>query len=198
MDSGSFDFTILRYHSNGSLDNSFNGSGIVTTSISPGLDQATSVIIQPPDNKIVVAGQSDALGNPKFAIVRYLNDGKLDTTFNGTGIVTTSIGAISLGSSLISQANGKIVVAGSSSDGQGPRFTLARYNQDGKLDATFNQTGIVTTDIGTKPSEAFSIAIQPDGKLVVAGFTYDFDFVLARYLGDPINVFYLPTILKNR
>jgi len=116
--------------------------------------------------------------------------GDLDTSFNGTGKVTTTIASGGLGYGTAIQSNGKIVVAGDGWTGTQHAFALARYNRNGSLDTTFNSTGIVTTAIGTFRDAAAGVAIQPDGRIVAAGVMVtgagnDY-FALARYLGDCI------------
>ena len=107
----------------------------------------------------------------------------LDHSFNGTGIVTTSIRTHDIGSAVAIQSNGRIVVAGGSS-GSDVDFALARYKTDGTLDTSFNGTGKVTTPIGNNDDRAYSVAIQSDGKIVAAGYSYvgtSSDFALIRY-----------------
>ena len=87
------------------------------------------------------------------------------------------------------QANGRIVVAGSITDLNtfNDDFALARYNTTGALDSTFGTGGLVTTGFGDSASaDATSLAIQPDGEIVVAGTVNDFNtftqgFGVARY-----------------
>jgi uncharacterized delta-60 repeat protein len=193
---------IARYTITGSLDTSFNGNGIVTTSIGS-YANAAAVAIQP-DGKIVTAGGGWDSTHASFALVRYGNSGELDTTFNGTGIVTTSIGGSGSATSATLQADGKIVAVGGSSNGpDSSNFAVARYNSDGSLDASFNHTGVVTTSTGSL-SAALSVAIQPgDGKIVVSGIngtSNHFKFIVARYLGQDSHSYFchLPVILKRR
>lgn len=165
--------TIIRYKSDGSLDNEFNNTGIVTTTI--GTHSFASSVTLQPNGKIIAAGGGDSA----LAVVRYNDDGSLDAEFNGTGIVTTTIGSRSSASSVMYQPNGKIIVAGGSDDD----FALARYNPDGSLDTSFNQTGIVTTSVQGDESSASSVAIQSNGKMVVAGISGEFN---APPIGDLI------------
>src|SRR5262249_57418328 len=81
--------------------------------------------------------------------------------------------------SLAVQQDGKIVLAGEASLNGDRDFALARYNGDGTLDASFGTGGKVTTTFGQN-DVAFSVAVQPDGKIVTAGFGL-FRFALARY-----------------
>src|SRR6516225_4144532 len=96
-------------------------------------------------------------------------DGDLDTTFGSGGMVITNFGGYDFASALALQSDGKIVAAGTTRPG-GPsgssNFALARYNSDGSLDTTFGTGGRVTAD---SLGEAFALAIQSDGKIVVAG-----------------------------
>ncbi len=178
-----YDFALARYNSNGSLDTTFDADGKVTTAIGIGTDFITAIAIQS-DGKIVVAGISNSGGtNDDFALARYNSNGSLDTTFDADGKATTAIGGYDNARGLAIQSDGKIVVAGSSSNGTDDDFMLARYNSNGSLDTTFDADGIVTTAIGTSGDIANAIAIQSDGKIVVAGISgnTDVDFVLARY-----------------
>jgi len=169
----------------GSLDTTFNTTGKVTTAIGAINDSALAVAIQS-DGKIVAAGYSYNGANYDFALVRYNTDGSLDTTFNTTGKVTTAIGASNDSAYVIAiQSDGKIVAAGYSDNGANDDFALVRYNTDGSLDTTFNTTGKVTTAIGASNDYAYAVAIQSDGKIVAAGYSYNGandDFALVRYL----------------
>jgi uncharacterized delta-60 repeat protein len=178
------DFAVVRYHSNGSLDTTFNTTGKVTTPILAVHDYATSVAIQS-DGKIVLAGYAHNGANNDFALTRYHANGSLDTTFNTTGKVTTPILASNdLAYGLAIQSDGKIVLAGYAHNGANEDFAVARYNSDGSLDTTFNTTGKVTTPVLSSTDIATSIVLQPDGKIVLAGYANngtDNDFALVRY-----------------
>ncbi len=176
------DFTVTRYLSNGSLDTSFGTAGIVTTSIGSGFDEAFDVAIQG-DGKIVVAGRTNSSGTYQFAVARYNVNGSLDTSFDGDGIATTSVGGIQdIGTSLALSADGKIVVAGWSLNGSNQDFALVRFNSDGSLDSTLDGDGKVTSDFGSSES-ASDVEIQADGRIVLAGFG-GVGFLLARYNPD--------------
>jgi uncharacterized delta-60 repeat protein len=181
------DFALARYNPDGSLDTNFNGSGTVTTPISSADDYASDLVLQP-DGKLVAAGASFNGSSYDFALARYNPDGSLDTSFHGTGTVTTAIGAGSdVASALVLQPDGKLVAAGFSNNGSNNDFALVRYNPDGSLDTNFNGTGKVTTAIGPGFDAAHALVLQPDGKLVAVGHSYngtDADFALARYNPD--------------
>jgi uncharacterized delta-60 repeat protein len=164
-------FALARYTTAGVLDTSFDGDGIVTTDFGS-VDGAYSVAIQS-DGKIVVAGFS----NNDFALARYTTAGVLDTSFDGDGKVTSNLGGNDIGRSVVIQSDGKIVVIGGFSNRD---FALARYTTTGVLDTSFSGDGMVTTDFGGDVDVAYSVAIQSDGKIVVAGVSNN-DFALARY-----------------
>jgi uncharacterized delta-60 repeat protein len=157
---------------------------VVRTGFGGANDTGNAVVLQT-DGKIVMAG---AAGD-HFAVVRYNNDGSLDTSFGGTGKVITHFGARKSAATAVRiQNDGKIVVAGYSSNGFDTAFAVARYNPDGSLDATFDGDGRVTTQVRGISDRAFALAIQGDGKIVVGGeaatFAGDYDFALVRYNPD--------------
>ncbi len=178
------EFAVLRYNSNGSLDNSFDLDGKTTTAIGPTGCIAYAIAIQP-DGKILVAGESTNVTNKDFALVRYHSNGSLDLTFDADGIVTTAIGNLSeIANAIVLQSDGKIVLAGYSHNGHDIDFAIARYNADGSLDNSFDADGIVTTMIDTFSDAIQTIALQPDGKILVGGYTSNGsngDFIVARY-----------------
>ena len=179
-----FQFALVRYNPNGSLDTTFDADGIVTTAVGANHANITDIAVQS-DGKIVVAGNSSNGANNDFTIARYNSDGSLDTTFDGDGIASTPIfSGQDLVSSLAIQLDGKYVVAGFANNGAFTDFAVARYNPDGSLDTTFDGDGIVTTPIGTGNSQTSDVAIQADGKIVVGGwstFSGNSDFVVVRY-----------------
>lgn len=114
--------------------------------------------------------------------------GQLDPDFSGDGIQTSPIGSgDDIGRSIVVQNDGKFVVAGSSFNGTDTDFALTRYNPDGTLDTTFSGDGKVTTHIGSYADDAYAVALQTDGKIVVvgnAGSAADVDMAVARFLPD--------------
>ena len=185
-----FDFVLARYNADGTLDAGFGSGGKVTTAIGGSDDRGRSVALQW-DGKIVVAGMVNNGSDLDFALLRYNADGTLDTSLDGDGIVTTAVGSGSdQGYAVTVQANGKIVVGGAA---QAPSnyfdFALARYNANGSLDTGFGVGGKVISDFVGNTDAGTSLALQADGTIVVAGYSTngsDYDFALARYLGDPV------------
>jgi uncharacterized delta-60 repeat protein len=184
------DFALARYNANGSPDTTFNGTGRVTTDLGSTTDLAYSVAVQS-DGKILLAGAS---GN-QFALVRYHGaaatgtPGTLDTAFGTGGIVLTTVISFDIGRSVVVQGDGNILVAGSAFNGTNYDFALVRYKNDGTLDASFGTGGIVTTPVGSNYDYATSMALQTDGKILVAGYSSNgsnYDFALVRYHGAAV------------
>lgn len=179
-------FALARYLPDGAPDNSFSDDGKQTTDFIDGFEQAYSVALAP-DGKIVLAGSISIVGiNGDFAIARYNTDGTLDISFSDDGLLTTDFNSNDdLAAGVKIDAEGKIIVAGTSYSSTNSTFAIARYHTDGTLDSGFSGDGVLTTSIGSNNPEAHSVLIQPDGKIVVAGYAYvgnDIDFALARYI----------------
>ncbi|HYV91298.1 MAG TPA: T9SS type A sorting domain-containing protein [Chitinophagales bacterium] len=177
-------FVLVRYNANGTLDNSFSTDGFVTASFA-GDDIAYGIALQS-DGKAVLGGTSTGGGGTgKFALARFNTSGVLDNTFSSDGLLSLSIGSTCVAYSLAIQPDGKILEAGLSGDNPNQQFAVVRVNTDGSIDNTFSSDGKTTTDIGNGEDDGNSIAIQPDGKIVVAGFSGDDNvnnFSVARYL----------------
>jgi uncharacterized delta-60 repeat protein len=176
-------FTLARYTITGSPDSSFGNSGIVTTAIS-NLATINAIAVQP-DGKIVAVGGSGTNSQNTLSLARYTITGSLDSEFGSGGVVTTPIdNNYFSGQDLIIQPDNKIIVTGYNEDSSANSYiALARYNNNGNLDSEFGNGGIVTTSIGIDAYSA-RVAIQTDGKIVVAGGSIDglqHTFALARY-----------------
>jgi len=178
------ELAVVRYNSNGSMDNSFDTDGMVTTAVGSA-SAGQSIAIQG-DGKIVVGGYG-TVANNDFLVVRYNSNGTLDTGFDADGIVTTPIGSgADYGAAVGIQADGKIVLAGYTYTTTRYQFALARYSSTGALDAGFDTDGKVTTSISASDSDyVYAMALQLDGKIVVGGLSENgWDtgvFALARY-----------------
>ena len=179
-----FDFAIARYNANGSLDNTFSDDGMQFTDF--GLnDEGISLVVQP-DGKIIVGGSSDIT----FAIARYNTDGSLDATFSDDGKLMIPMGYADWAKSVALQTDGKIILAGHSykdANYDTAYFAVVRINSNGTLDNTFSNDGKAFTDFENSPSFANAVTIQSDGKIVVAGRSYingHNNFSIARYNTD--------------
>jgi uncharacterized delta-60 repeat protein len=174
---GALAFALTRYNSNGNLDNSFGDTGIVVTRLDTNnfydrADDECKVLLIQPDGKIIAAGYTGN-GSPfsyAFGLVRYKEDGIIDSSFGNAGKVITQAYFRTLGSSAALQPNGKIIIAGWNSPGLGDNnFALARYKKNGSRDSSFAQNGIDTIDFYHYSDQAATVAIQANGKIIVVG-----------------------------
>jgi len=213
---GAYNFAVARFNTNGTLDTSFNSGGAQPGTASTTIDgfainnTGNSVAIQQ-DGKIVVAGTADIGGAYNFAVARFNTNGTLDTSFNaagtqpGTASTTIDNSTYNIGTSVAIQEDGKIVVAGFALIGGTFKFAVARFNTNGTLDTSFNaaeiQPGTASTTIDNSTDNNFgkSVAIQQDGKIVVAGDAFIdgvTKFAVARFNGDAIVAMIDPFALR--
>jgi uncharacterized delta-60 repeat protein len=158
-------FALARYNPSGFLDTSFSGDGKQTTEFDNSTRAAAEDVALQPNGKIVAAGGGGATGD--FALARYNPNGSLDTSFSGDGRQTTNFGGYNGAYGIAIQDDHKIVLAGFTRDD----FGLARYNSKGLLDTSFSGDGKQTTDFGGDAEGAGGVALQANGKIVVAGGT---------------------------
>ncbi|MGZ4136650.1 MAG: hypothetical protein ACXVPX_03685 [Actinomycetota bacterium] len=181
-------FQVTRFTADGAIDTTFGGGdGKVTTNTGQGEEAATGVAIDR-GGSVIVIGYTDlpheggeTFGPSKFALVRYAGDGSLDRSFRTNGRVKTAFSTDAFPHGVVVQADGKIVAVG----GVGTRFGLVRYATDGTLDPTFGGDGKVTTNLSSDVDDARAIALQEDGRIVVAGTASGVGrgaFALVRYL----------------
>ncbi len=162
------DFALARYNGDGSLDTSFGSGGKVVTDAG-GLGGASSVDVLP-SGKILVAGNAYA-GGSDFALMRYNSDGSLDLSFGDDGKVIEDVGSAAGCYGMVVQPDGKILLAGYAGRGQrqASSFCVARYSSNGRLDSSFGKDGLAKTQFSDGFDDAHAIALQPDGKIVLAG-----------------------------
>ena len=161
--------------------NAVNPTGIVLTSVTGNEDEGAASFIDPTSQNIVVAGSSfcppTSPYSYKMSVARYLSNGSLDTSFNGTGFTITDgpkAGANygSCAADYPSSSGDKIVVGGSFWPTAGSiwtEFAVTRYNAGGSLDTTFGTTGEVVTNIGNGQSSANAVLVLPNGDILAAG-----------------------------
>lgn len=178
-------FCATRYDAIGGLDISFNGNGKVVTPVTLNGGRSTASALYP-NGKIAIVGYCTSAFYYKFCAARYNEDGSLDLTFGGTGIVSTPmVSGHAVANSATLQPDGKLLLAGHCYNGANADYCVARYNTDGSLDTTFSTFGWISTPIGSGEDQGNAVVLQPDGKIVVAGFCGG-GFCAARYLGGPL------------
>ena len=183
---------VARYLTTGALDPTFDGDGLVTVSFflpPPAVDsgaEARAVLLQP-DGRLVLAGPFGSGPPPQsfFAVARLNANGSLDAAFGTAGRVITPVPVGTQAVAGLLQPDGRIVVVGSTQGNSS--VALARYNVDGKLDITFGGTGVFLLPM-PRPFEPRDIALQPDGRILIAGrYTApsgSWDFGLLRILAN--------------
>ena len=144
----------------GDLDTTFGGGRVI---VPFGTEAGAGGVAVQPDGKVVVAGSSDA--TPGFAVARLLPNGSPDTSFGGTGVVTTTLGKSAGSTDVAVQSDGKIVAVG----GSNQDFAIVRYLGNGKLDPSFGEGGVVIMPVGTLGDYATAVAIGPGGPIAVTG-----------------------------
>ena len=176
---------IARYNSDGSLDTSFAGDGILVPEIPAGFFRSLSAVAVEPDGRIVAVGQHEF----NFLVARFNSDGTADTSFGGDGIVISpsSTGSIGGATAVVLSGDGKVIVVGNNGGGQFSDFLIGRYNADGSPDTSFGGDGFVSTDLGAEQFDiATAIAMVQGDKILVTGGGGDasVSFALARYNSD--------------
>jgi uncharacterized delta-60 repeat protein len=168
---------VARVSLSGALDTSFNGVGYVSKSIGTGPRVSAVRCFFSGINfrivKILVSGDTD--GGTNFMVGRFNNDGSTDTSFGSSGVTLTPIPGDSvqdfafavMPGSLLVQVGTRTFYAPCESD-----IVVARYlYSTGFLDTNFYSSGVLTTNIGNRLAEANAISLQPDGKILIAGYS---------------------------
>ena len=172
---------VVRYRRSGAVDPSFGAHGIVLTAPANGPAAAKAVAAQD-DGRLVVAGDTSVTERQSvFALVRYTRSGKLDATFGHGGAMLTAFAgpprpgkfALASAEDLALQRDGRIVaVGGTSNIVDRMQLAVARYTTTGALDSSFGQGGKVVAPLNRAPLGGVgAVALQRDGKIVVAGTT---------------------------
>ena len=188
-------FELARYNPDGSLDTSFGDNGIVTT-VFPHGSYASALALQA-DGRILAAGTdyvdftSEASSDTDFAIARYEPDGSPDFDFGSGGQVTTDFERLNDDAfAVLPRSDGSIVAVGSSRDRLSDYdFAVARYLPNGQLDTAFGTAGKTSTDFNKGFDRARAAVLQPDGRIVAAGFSITpngghENFAAVRYLAN--------------
>ena len=174
-------FAVFRLNSDGSLDTSFNSVGYNSPNDPVNSSSSVNVVLLQSDGKIVAAGQTGQPGDTGL-MMRFNADGTAEGNFIRTSFFVFMDGAI--------QTDGKIVLTGRSTYGGTKYFAITRYNADKTLDTRFGNSGLnLVTSLSPiwslSQSDAAAVAIQPDGRILVGGYTHtgsgNRDFALVRF-----------------
>jgi uncharacterized delta-60 repeat protein len=182
---------VSKLDNNGNPISSFGGDGVLTPAVFPGKSEGWDVKIM--NDSIVVTGFVDPGGYVRDLFLTKLNEnGVADPAFATNGVSIIDLNVWDIGIDILIQGDNKILVSGSSGVGGSgdSEFFLLRYLANGTLDYTFNSVGYVLTNFRQDWDEPYGIAMQPDGKLVMAGVDGGFTtsgenkIPVARYLND--------------
>ncbi len=177
-------FGLVRYNTNGTLDKTFNKTGIVQTNFK--FNAEIYAIALQSNGDIVAAGGFFTNGSP-IVLARYTSIGALDTTFASGGTVSTALPVQAshvYGVEL--QSDGSIVVGAQFFPASGPRsMALIRYTSSGRLDTSFGSNGIATFTIGGQSTYLNDIIVDEDDNIVVAGDCGG-DLIVARFTPDGV------------
>ncbi len=175
---------LVRYDSSGAPDTGFGLGGYLSANLGGFYGDWVAALVVQPDGKIVLAGGMGTATGSDSVLLRYTDSGGLDTGFGIQGLrVLASSGANDAFAALALQPDGKLLAAGQADLG-GFDFVLARVTTSGNLDAGFGNAGLAITDLGSSFDEAFLLARDLQGRILVAGRTYaatGYDVALARY-----------------
>jgi uncharacterized delta-60 repeat protein len=181
------DFAVARLTSpQATLDPSYGIAGWSRLDFGP-FDHATGLALQP-DGKIVASGYTVASGKSAFAVARLNPHGALDTSFGlGDGWSRLDFGFDVVATALALQPDGKLLMAGHTAARGTYDLLVARLQPNGQLDSTFGEGGKWSMDFGGGQEFATALALQPDGKIVLAGYRNAYgnvDIVVIRLEGD--------------
>ena len=184
---GDKEFALVRYNYDGSLDTTFNGTGKVVTDFNGTSDRIWGLALQT-DGKIVAVGETVSAvfpGTNDIAVARYNTNGTLDTSFGGTGKVTTDHGAGANNAAYgVAISGTNIIVAGYETVSGNNDFMVARYTSGGVLDVTFGTLGVTTLGFSGGNDVARAVAIDDSSRIVLGGYANngsDDDFAIARF-----------------
>ncbi len=160
----------VRYNADGTLDVSFGGAGTLPSVFVPNVGNGTPALALLPDGKFLVAATCFDLGDNDFCVFRFNADGSIDSTFATGGSTITPIGSANdRARAMLTQPDGKIVVAGTCNNGVDSDFCAVRYLPNGTLDPSFGSGGKVVTAFSNRDDVVIAMTLQPDGKLLLAG-----------------------------
>ena len=189
-----YNILLIQLNTDGSLDTEFGDNGVVVQKLSTAdinyQDFAYGLAIDANGNILISGNSYDEEYRSRPVVARFTANGALDTDFGVDGIATVPILEVSNSfRSLAIQPDGRIVAAGT----YAPQFLwnvmlLTRFNEDGTLDTTFGEEGIVTYNHNNVDDRVFNMALTPEGNIVVAGYSaaanYEYTALLVQFTPD--------------
>lgn len=181
---------VVRYNSNGTLDNTFGINGVAKFDLGQ-FESVVRVLVQS-DGKILVGGtRHSGYTGGDFTVLRLNNDGSFDNTFDGNGVAVAGLDGYSneITSDMLLLPSGKIILVGSSSNGNSNTtdWAAARMNSDGSVDTSFGTSGFIIAPTTDTQDDVAAAALQADGKLLLCGVRSNGsnnDITLSRFSGN--------------
>ncbi|MEM7053064.1 MAG: hypothetical protein AAF446_00810 [Pseudomonadota bacterium] len=186
-------YALLAFSADGTQISSFANNGLALVNFNGRSDFARTLVVH--QGALLIGGTATAESRTEggnIGLARFTTGGILDAGFANAGLREVSLSGPVNARALaaLHQSDGKVVAAGYVGSSFSDRnFAVARYLPDGSLDSDFGNQGLVVTDFNDGEDSANAIAIQPDGRLLVAGNAElspetEADFAIARYLAD--------------
>jgi uncharacterized delta-60 repeat protein len=160
---------VLQLHPNGTLDHSFSGDGRLVTDFGRRFEHARTVKIQP-SGRVLVGGSVSNGMNESWAFARYLVGGGLDHSFGGDGRVTMSLSMTNEEVETLVVRSTGIIAGGYAERNFLPTFAIAKLRFDGSRVQSFGNNGVRVVNLGPGADSAYGLAIQEDGKPILAGY----------------------------
>ena len=185
-----FQVAAARLNADGSVDNSFGTDGKVVFNVGDWNDFGEGIAIQS-DGKILIGGHkwiSNLEQRHDLFVARLNTDGSLDTSYGTSGVATARlVDGANYANDMVLQANGKPILMGYTITQGTIDMAMVRFDTDGNLDSTFDGDGMVSFDNMGREDYSYSIALQADNKIILAGYSYGgggSEFEVARFLND--------------
>lgn len=185
-------WSAAKAQSAGTVDTSWGTNGVVQTAIGSGdwIADIIQEIATYPNGKIIAVGSTKFSTITRVALVRYNADGSLDNTFGKSGSGQLVLEDETDDDSYFQTAadvkileDGKILVCGRLFDGKKTKVLLLKFNDNGSLDTSFGDKGIVKDEFPNGGMALEKMALQSDGKIVVGGYHQD-NLAAVRYNAD--------------
>ncbi len=162
---------LTRFNEDGTLDTSFGDNGVVKHSHGDVDDEAFEVAIAENGNIVVAGFTATATYNFSTLVMQFTPSGEVDSTFGSDGAIVSDLANYDVADAVSILADGKIVVAGTSGEGPPNSYHMAiwKYNADGTPDNSFDSDGFVQHELENYYTMGYGLAIQNDGKILIAG-----------------------------
>jgi uncharacterized delta-60 repeat protein len=188
--SGYAEMVVWCYDSNGSRAASFGTNGVVIENniTAPNRNIEGWGIAVDASNRIVVTGEAHNGSDYDMALWRFESNGTRDATFGTNGVVTSHGAAAAAGGGddrgwdVAIDKQGRILVAGDSSNNTNMDMVLWRYESNGTLDSGFDDDGIAIHNINNGSDRAEALVLDADGKIVSTGTDGNGNMALWRHM----------------